>query len=69
MTTGTRNGGEIYPRMLELSEDGLVSPLWRAAGADAAYGQLKEAWWQTTTAGPRATGSPRACPRAPRRSR
>ena len=23
---------EIYPRMLELSEDGLLHPLWRAAG-------------------------------------
>jgi autoinducer 2 (AI-2) kinase len=26
---------ELYPRMLELSEDGLLSPLWRAAGAAA----------------------------------
>jgi autoinducer 2 (AI-2) kinase len=26
---------ELYPRMLELSEDGLLSPLWRAAGAGA----------------------------------
>jgi autoinducer-2 kinase len=26
---------QIYPRMLGISEDGLVSPLWRAAGADA----------------------------------
>jgi len=24
---------QIYPRMLELSEDGLLNPLWRAAGA------------------------------------
>jgi autoinducer-2 kinase len=24
----------IYPRMLELSEDGLLNPLWRAAGTD-----------------------------------
>jgi len=24
---------ELYPRMLELSEDGLLKPLWRAAGA------------------------------------
>jgi autoinducer 2 (AI-2) kinase len=24
---------ELYPRMLELSEDGLLNPLWRAAGA------------------------------------
>jgi autoinducer-2 kinase len=24
---------EIYPRMLDLSEDGLLNPLWRAAGA------------------------------------
>jgi autoinducer-2 kinase len=24
---------EIYPRLLELSEDGLLNPLWRAAGA------------------------------------
>jgi autoinducer-2 kinase len=24
---------QIYPRMLELSEDGLLSPLWRAAGS------------------------------------
>jgi len=24
---------EIYPRMLELSDDGLLNPLWRAAGA------------------------------------
>jgi len=24
---------EVYPRMLELSEDGLLNPLWRAAGA------------------------------------
>ncbi len=26
---------QIYPRMLELSEDGLVNPLWRAAGSGA----------------------------------
>jgi autoinducer 2 (AI-2) kinase len=25
---------ELYPRMLALSEDGLLNPLWRAAGAD-----------------------------------
>ena len=24
---------EIYPRMLDLSEEGLLNPLWRAAGA------------------------------------
>jgi sugar (pentulose or hexulose) kinase len=24
---------QLYPRMLALSEDGLVNPLWRAAGA------------------------------------
>jgi len=27
---------QIYPRMLELSEDGLVNPLWRAAGSGVA---------------------------------
>jgi autoinducer 2 (AI-2) kinase len=27
---------KIYPRMLELSEDGLVNPLWRAAGSGVA---------------------------------
>jgi len=25
---------QIYPRMLDLSEDGLLNPLWRAAGAE-----------------------------------
>jgi hypothetical protein len=25
---------ELYSRMLALSEDGLLNPLWRAAGAD-----------------------------------
>jgi autoinducer-2 kinase len=29
---------QIYPRMLGLSEDGLVNPLWRAAGAQASPG-------------------------------
>jgi hypothetical protein len=24
---------QIYPRMLDLSEEGLLEPLWRAAGA------------------------------------
>ena len=24
---------EVYPRMLDISEDGLLRPLWRAAGA------------------------------------
>jgi len=28
------NWRRLYPRMLELSEDGLLNPLWRAAGAD-----------------------------------
>jgi autoinducer 2 (AI-2) kinase len=26
---------QIYPRLLELSEDGLLNPLWRAAGSGA----------------------------------
>jgi autoinducer 2 (AI-2) kinase len=29
---------EIYPRMLELSEDGLLHPLWRAAGVSPGPG-------------------------------
>jgi autoinducer-2 kinase len=39
---------QIYPRMLELSDEGLLHPLWRAAGADQASagrsvtGDLKE---------------------------
>jgi len=26
---------QLYPRLLELSEDGLLNPLWRAAGSGA----------------------------------
>ena len=62
----------IYRRMLDLSEDGLLNPLWRAAGAGPpgpaavarheldrraiSSGQLKEAPWQTATAAPKAAG-------------
>ena len=59
---------QIYPRMLELSEDGLVNPLWRAAGADAALTGPQptgETWWQTTTAGRGRAVLPGGARRAP----
>jgi len=73
----------IYRRMLDLSEDGLLNPLWRAAGAGPpgpaaaarpdrraiSSGQLKEALWQTATAAPKTTGSSQPCPRTPSRTR
>ena len=32
---------QIYPRLLELSEDGLLNPLWRAAGSGARPGDAR----------------------------
>ena len=71
---------QIYQRMLDLSEEGLLNPLWRAAAPAPLRprnqpdrpdqpDQRKSHRCQTMTAPTRAAGSPRRCRRGPSRTR